>query len=277
MFGCVDEYKVDNGRVAPSSTLNVICTRSDHRDEFLFSIYFNPTKHVSTTENFETGVPPARSTNWKWVLGFLGVLALTGGVLTLTYGNRPKKHEPMAKRTSPAVRSVYALILSPLDSLQAKNLSDSLRAEVSGPDSSDINMIVASSAIYKRFVSAAEFCRVLEESFRNSRSIDITKQAVLISQLTGILVKDTMRTKLCLFGQLASTDFAEVSKQMSTSARIIVQRNTIFGPVEIHSYINAQQNDVVPRFLEYFTKQGIPVVLHNRPVQSTVTTVPPHS
>ena len=62
-----------------------------------------------------------------------------------------------------------------------------------------------------------------------------------------------------LIGKLASTDFEIVKKQMNTSARIIVQRNSIFGPVEIDSFLDAPQSDAVEQFLSYFKRQGIVV------------------
>ncbi len=231
---------------------------------------------MTDQQQFESGVPPARPKNWLYVLSFIAFLALSGAVLSLIYGDKPKKYEVMAKRTHPPVRSVYALVLSPLDSVSARRMVDSVRTEVSGPDSSDINMIVASTALYKRFVSGAEFCRVLEESFRSARPVDINKQAVLISQLTGILIKDTLRTKLYLFGQLASTDFNEVKKQLNTSARIIIQRNGIFGPVEIESFLKAERQEATHLFLDYFDKQGIAVRYHEETGNAESLRTVPH-
>lgn len=226
-------------------------------------------KQSSPSSVFHTGVPAAKPNNWKLVLGFIAFLGIAGVVLSLIYGEKPKKFEVMAKRMRPPVRSVYALILSPVDSVRAKTATDAIRSEVCTGDSSDINMIVAGTALYKRFVSAEEFCRILQSSFSDAKTqnVDIDKQAVLVSQLTGILIKDTLRTKVYLFGDLASNDFEVIKKQMNTSARIIVQRNSIFGPVEIQSYLHSAHNDGVRKFLEYFQKQGIPVVLHD-PTQS---------
>ncbi len=214
----------------------------------------------SSDQNFGTGVPPARKNNWKLVLGFIAALGIIGLVLSMVYGERPKKFEVMAKRKHPPVRSVYALVLSPLDSMQTATVVDSVWSDIGRPDSSDINMIVAGTALYKRFVSADECRRVLQQALREAHTADINTQSVLISQLTGILINDTMPTTLYLFGKLASENFDVVKKQLNTSARIIVQRNSIFGPVRIVSYLSADHNDALTRFLTYFDTQGIPVV-----------------
>ncbi len=205
------------------------------------------------------GVPPLRANNWKYVLGFLAFLGVTGLVLSVLYGERPKKYEVLAKRTHPPTRSVYALVVSPLDSLTARATVNEIRSDVQTPDSSDINMVIGSTAIYKRFASSEEFCRVLEDAERTARPVELDKQAVLISQLCGILIKDTLPTRLILIGKLASTDFEIVKKQMNTSARIIVQRNSIFGPVEIDSFLDAPHSEAVEQFLSYFKRQGIVV------------------
>ena len=215
------------------------------------------------------GVPPAKANNWKYYYSFVGFLAITGLILTILYAERPKKFEVLPKRKTPPVRSVYALVMSPLDSLTARATLDSVRKEVSGSDSSNINMIVASTKIYKRFMSSAEFLRVLKDALVSSQDITLDKQSVLLSQLCGILIKDTLRTSMMLFGKLASNDFEPVKRQLNTSARIIIQRNNIFGPVEIDSYLAASTSDAVKKFLGYFERQGIVVR------QRTVLTSPP--
>lgn len=205
------------------------------------------------------GVPAPKKNNWKMYYGFVGFLAVTGLILVVLYAERPKRYEVMPKRKSPPVRSVYALVMSPLDTLTARATVDSVRAAVCGPDSSNINMIVASTKIYKRFVSSAEFLRVLNDAVLNAQNVPLDKQSVLLSQLCGILIKDTLATKMILIGRLASDDFEPVRRQLNTSSRIIVQRNTIFGPVEIESFLDASSSNSVRQFLGYFSKQGITV------------------
>lgn len=209
------------------------------------------------------GVPPARANNWKYFYSFVGFLAVTGLILTILYAERPKRFEVLPKRKTPPVRSVYALVMSPLDSVTARATMDSVRKEVSGADSSNINMIVASTKIYKRFMSSAEFLRVLSDALVSSQEVTLDKQSVLLSQLCGILIKDTLKTSMMLFGKLSSTDFEPVKRQLNTSARIIVQRNNIFGPVEIDSYLAASSTDAVKQFLGYFERQGIAVRQRN--------------
>lgn len=205
------------------------------------------------------GVPPAKKNNWKFYYGFVGFLAVTGLILVALYAERPKRFQVLPKRKTPPVRSVYALVMSPLDTLTARATVDSLRAEVSGADSSDINMIVAGTKIYKRFVSSAEFLRVLSDALLNAQQVPLDKQSVLLSQLCGILIKDTLATKMVLIGRLSSTDFEPLRRQLNTSARIIVQRNTIFGSVEIESFLDAPVGNAVKQFLAYFSSQGIRV------------------
>ena len=205
------------------------------------------------------GVPPPKRNNWKFYYGFVGFLAVTGLILVALYAERPKKYEVMPKRKTPPVRSVYALVMSPLDARAARATVDSVRSAVNGADSSNINMIVASTKIYKRFVSSAEFLRVLNDALLNAQQVPLDKQSVLLSQLCGILIKDTMPTKMILIGRLASTDFEPVRRQLNTSSRIIVQRNSIFGPVEIESFLDAPASNAVRQFLGYFSKQGITV------------------
>ena len=100
---------------------------------------------------------------------------------------------------------------------------------------------------------------MLSDALLNAQQIPLDKQSVLLSQLCGILIKDTLPTKMVLIGKLASTDFEPVRRQLNTSSRIIVQRNTIFGPVEIDSFLDAPVGNAAKQFLAYFSSQGIRV------------------
>lgn len=222
---------------------------------------------VTAGNDTDLGIPPSRKNSWMYIMGLFGFLAVTALILTWLYAEKPKKYEIMKKRTTPAVRSVYAVVFSPVDTTTTRAFVSDMRREVYTKDSSDINMVIGGTAIYKRFISAEEFCRVLDTALVTASYVDLLKQGQLLSQVTGILYKDTLSAKIYLYGSLGSNDFSNVSKRLSSAARVILQRHTVINKVELVSYLTPANAPATHQFLEYFRSQGITVTEPNKQQQ----------
>jgi len=224
---------------------------------------FKEEYRVTAGEDAILGIPPARKNNWKYIIGFLGSLAVTALILTIIYAERPKKYEVLKKRTTPAVRSIYAVVFSPVDTATAHSAVQDMRNAVYVKDSSDINMVIGGTAIYKPFMSSEEYCRILDTALVTASNVDIMKQAQLLSQITGVLYKDKLSAQIYLYGSLASDDFTKVSKRLSSAARIILQRNSVINKVELVSYLTPANGSATKQFLNYFREQGVTVIEPN--------------
>ncbi|MBL7999919.1 MAG: hypothetical protein JNL32_14935 [Candidatus Kapabacteria bacterium] len=211
------------------------------------------------TREQQLGIPPAKPGNWRYYFIFLAVIATTALTLVYFYGQRPKKYETLKKRTIPAIRSAIAVVFSQLDRAAADSAISILRNDVLQPDSSRINMICGGTALYKRFTSADEFLRVTDTAFINAKPITIEKQAVLMSQIAYVTLKDTLPTTLYLFGSLSGTDIDKMNRKLKTASYVLVQRNSSIGSVEIVSNLQPRSAPITQQFLEYFRQKGITV------------------
>jgi hypothetical protein len=207
------------------------------------------------------GVPEPKKYNWKIIYVLIGLLAVIGITLSLLYAEKPKKYNVLPKRKTPFARSVYAVICSPLTPQEAKLVTQAVAKDVNTNDSSDINMVIGSSKIYKRFASAKEFLGVLDSTIAISNDIKLEKQAVLMNQVAQVLLKDTLTTRIHLIGSLASEDVGSVVRKLNNAAGVFVQRNAVIGKVEFVSHLTPKDSPAVKEFLHYFERQGLNVTL----------------
>ena len=84
---------------------------------------------------------PRPTWGWKAIYMFLIVLGIASGIIGLVYRQLPKKSEVLAKRRIPKIRSVYALILSPIPVTMADSISRAIKRDI-GKDSIRVKMVV---------------------------------------------------------------------------------------------------------------------------------------
>lgn len=215
--------------------------------------------NVSAGDDKELGVLPVTKNNWRYIFFLLGGIASVALILIILFAERPKRFEPMKKRIQPAVRSIYTVIVSPLDSASAHYAVQSMQKELGNADSSNTNMTIAGTAIFKPFQSLAEFSRILDSALKVARPIGIKDQALLMTQINGVLMKDTLPAAIHLYGTLNAQDCNSVAERLNAAAGNAVHRNAVFGPLEIVSHLRPRDAAVTQQFLGFFRQRGIKV------------------
>jgi hypothetical protein len=124
---------------------------------------------------------PKPTWGWKAIYMFLIILGISSGIIGLVYRQLPKKSEVLAKRKIPKIRSVYALILSPIPVTMADSISRAIKQDI-GKDSIRVKMVVGGTAVYKHCTSADEFRRLIDTAAVRARAADIEIQNLLHSQ-----------------------------------------------------------------------------------------------
>lgn len=214
--------------------------------------------NVTTADPEELGFKPPKKNNWKILMGFLVLIGVGAAIFAQIYRERPKRFQPMKKRTIPATRSVYACILSPLNAEQSRAMTDILRSDIAA-DSATVNMVLAGTAIYHRFISSEEFTRNADSCLKVARPADLKIQAQLLSQITGIIVRDTLPTKLYLIGSLGSNNFEKVAKRVMGSAEAMVMWSKIMKPMQLELYLTPPNSEAVTQFTSFFKNAGVSV------------------
>ena len=138
---------------------------------------------------------PKPTWGWKAIYMFLIILGISSGIIGLVYRQLPKKSEVLAKRKIPKIRSVYALILSPIPVTMADSISRAIKQDI-GKDSIRVKMVVGGTAVYKHCTSADEFRRLIDTAAVRARAADIEIQNLLHSKVVDIITSDTLPARL---------------------------------------------------------------------------------
>ena len=209
-----------------------------------------------TTENFDSQelaaeysqpnlLPPARRRNWLLVSGCRGVLGITGLILIALYRQTPKKSAPVAKRTTPATRTVFTSILSPVDSATARFIVAEASREI-GADSAVTQMAISGTAVYKRCTSLSDFQNLLFQALTSAEPENLKRQSLLLSHVAGVITSDVLPTTLFLIGRVAEEEFAPQEKRLIGFSQALGARHASLGRVSIVAYIPAAAADSTP-------------------------------
>jgi hypothetical protein len=175
---------------------------------------------------------PSPRRGWLIIYTFFAILGLAGGIIGLVYRQLPKKSEVLAKRKLPALRSVYALVLSPLSPAMADSLSRSIKAGI-GADSTRVKMVVGGTAVYKHCTSADEFRRLIDTAVVRARPADIEIQNLLHSKMLDVINADTLPARLYIMGSAPNMNMDSLKLRMAYVADYLDMRNRGLGKITI--------------------------------------------
>ncbi|MFM8840937.1 MAG: hypothetical protein ACKOFB_07560 [bacterium] len=195
---------------------------------------------------------------WKAIYLFLIILGLSSGIIGLVYRQLPKKSEVLAKRKIPKIRSVYALILSPIPMAKADSLSRAIKSDI-GKDSIVVKMVVGGTAVYKHCTSSDEFRRLIDTASVRARKADIEIQNLLHTKMVDIITSDTLPARLYVIGSAPEMPAQELRMRMQSIIEYLDIRNREMGRLTIVNALepkNSTQNRV---YLDFYKKVGIEV------------------
>lgn len=197
-----------------------------------------------------------RRAGWKMIYAGLAFVALMGIVAIVIFKTRPPNVGVVKKRTLPAHHGVFTAVLSPVDTVTAREIIRSITADI-GADSAYTKMVVGSTTIYKQCTSLADYQRVLLEGLTTGRMETLKKQAVLLSHVAGEVRSDTMRTNLYLVGEFRQGDPAEIRSRMNGAMEAVATRSRLFGDVSVVLFGQPQSSEALATLTGIVQKQQL--------------------
>jgi hypothetical protein len=203
-------------------------------------------------------LPPPKKNSWLIIYSIIGSLVVIAFILIGLF--RVSTPEPVSvkKPKIPAVKSAYALIMSPLDSVQAASIAHGIFKTI-GKDSSKTKMVVGSTTLYDQCISVAEYEGTIRRALKNSKDIDLKTQSLLFSQLAGIMISATLPAQLYLIGRIGDDNGDSIPVRFLGTIRDLDLRNKRLGRVEIVNYLTPAEDPKVQRILSYFTDRGFSI------------------
>jgi hypothetical protein len=212
-----------------------------------------------TDENF---LPPPKKNSWIIIYTLIGSLVVIAFILIAFFRERSPEPVSVKKSKIPPLKSAYALVMSPLDSSQAAVITQDIKNRI-GADSSRTKMVVGSTTIYDQCISVADYQNSILKGLKSSKEIDLKTQALLFSQLTGIMISDTLPAQLYLIGRIGNDTKDSVPARLLGTIRDLDLRSKKIGKVDVVSYLTPPDDPKVRRVLSYFTERGFAIIPGN--------------
>jgi hypothetical protein len=218
---------------------------------------FAPIPQSEDDAHVLTGTP--RKSTWLGVYAALAAVALVCLVFIGIYRQMPKRSAPVKKRTVPATKNVFAMVLSPVDTRTAGAISQQIDSSI-GKDSAVTQMIIGGTAVHKRCMSLDDFSRLSRRALTEAQPENLKRQAILLSYVAGVITADTLPTTLYIIGKIDESDYTEVEKRVAGAASAIGGWNRAFGNIGIVTYIpkpqTARGDSIKREFIAALRKQA---------------------
>ncbi|MES2765365.1 MAG: hypothetical protein V4642_05835, partial [Bacteroidota bacterium] len=121
-------------------------------------------------------LPPPRKNSWLFIYGIIGGLVVAAFILISLFRVAAPKIDAPQKPKLPPFKSTYTLILSPLDSVQAWNISQGILKDI-GADSSRTKMVVGSTILYQQCISSGAYAGYIRKALKEAKVIDLKTQS----------------------------------------------------------------------------------------------------
>lgn len=215
---------------------------------------------ILTTDTDDGDVlPPANKKNWLKVYAFLACIAALCLMFIILYRQMPKKSAPVTKRTIPATRNIFAMVLSPVNADTANAITKQIASEV-GADSNVTQMIIGGTAVHKRCMSLADFSNLTNRALAEAQPEVLKRQALLLSHVAGVVTADTLPTTLYIIGKVDEGDFEPIEKRIEGATRVMGSWNAAFKNIRVVTYIQPASSphgdSIRSAFIGMFRKAG---------------------
>ena len=164
---------------------------------------------MADTDPEPSMLPPSRKGGWKIVYIGFAMLGILGVVLSVKYRQMPKRTAIVQKRTSPATRSIFTAVLSPMSNADAREILAAITADAA-VDSSQTDMVIGSTSYGKKCTSLQEYRELVGESMSTASHLPVGKQSLLFSQVLGVLMDDHTPATLYVVGDLTDLSLIHI-------------------------------------------------------------------
>ena len=202
---------------------------------------------------------PRSKSAWKAIYAFLFVIGLSSGIIGLVYRQLPKKSEVLSKRKIQKTRSVYVLVLSPVDAQRADSLSKAIKKDI-GADSIRTKMVIGGTAVYKHCTSSDEFRRLINIAAKKASAADIETQNLLHTKIVDIITADTLPALLYVMGSAPNVNVQELQQRMVSIASYLDIRNREMGKLSIVNALQPATSEQNQVYINFYRARGIEVI-----------------
>lgn len=130
---------------------------------------FYQTRNGRLRMSEESMLPPSSSNGWKIVFALLGLLAVTGLVLSLVYRDSTKPGEVIRKaQRKAATRVVYTIVFSRVDAAQSDRIITEIVRDL-GTDTATADLIIGSPVTDPWCASISEYKRNLRKAMTETK------------------------------------------------------------------------------------------------------------
>ncbi|HLP28821.1 MAG TPA: hypothetical protein VK147_09280 [Candidatus Didemnitutus sp.] len=208
--------------------------------------------------NEESMLPPSSRNGWKIVFALIGLLAVTGLVLSLVYRDSTKPGEVIRKaQRKAATRVVYTIVFSKIDAAQSERIIREIVQDL-GADTSTADLIIGSPVTDPWCASISEYKRNLHKAMTETRDMPIGKQSIVVSMVAGLLTKNELPARVYLVGRINGEDVRPIAQRTAKTVAAIELRSNIMGPVSVVSYLWPADAAANKGYARLFEEKGFP-------------------
>ncbi|MBL0321458.1 MAG: hypothetical protein IPP80_03605 [Ignavibacteria bacterium] len=206
----------------------------------------------------ESMLPPSSRNGWKIVFALIGLLAVTGLVLSLVYRDSTKPGEVIRKaQRKAATRVVYTIVFSKIDAVQTEHIISEIVRDL-GADTSTADLIIGSPVTDPWCASISEYKRNLRKAMTKTKDLPIGKQSIVVSMVAGLLTKNELPARVYLVGRINGEDVGPIAQRTAKTVAAIELRSNIMGPVSVISYLWPADAAANRGYARLFEEKGFP-------------------
>jgi hypothetical protein len=206
----------------------------------------------------ESMLPPSSRNGWKIVFALIGLLAVTGLVLSLVYRDSTKPGEVIRKaQRKAATRVVYTIVFSKIDAVQTEHIISEIVRDL-GADTSTADLIIGSPVTDPWCASISEYKRNLRKAMTETKDLPIGKQSIVVSMVAGLLTKNELPARVYLVGRINGEDVGPIAQRTAKTVAAIELRSNIMGPVSVISYLWPADAAANKGYARLFEEKGFP-------------------
>ncbi len=197
------------------------------------------------------------SKRWKFVFAFFAGIGVLAVVLSVLYRELPKPTEVLdRKRRAQATSVRYAVVFSPIDSLQRKRIIEAIVADI-GADTLTTDFVIGSTVSDPWCASLHEYRHQLNRAMRETGLLPIGKQTLVMSMIAGFLAKSDLPAHLYLIGNLNPDDtsarsMAGIVHRTEQTVDAIRWRHGARAPVNIVSFMDTSASTINAQYINIF-------------------------
>lgn len=185
----------------------------------------------------ESFLPKPKRSGWVMIYAGIGLLAVTGLILSLLYRDVKKPTDVLQKERHKNAKAVsYAVIFSPLDGPVVDTIVGRIKADI-GSDTLTTDMVLGSTVTDPWCASVGEYERMIRKALAETSELPIGKQTMIMSMIAGLLTKNELPARIYLIGNLNGPMTDGIIKRTKQTAAAFALREHAMGPITVISFL----------------------------------------